>query len=118
MIYNEKINKKIIGKILDDCQSCPFVEKRFIVDGFDFHVYWDNNFFEGGMFFNPSWSHSNAFSCKTKDEFFMWMERLIMDAKKIYLNGGKYPDNYYDNEDEEMVYPEDVVVSSTRFMKE
>lgn len=96
----ETINKEIIGKVLDYCQSNPFNQKRFVVDGFDFHVYFDDKvgFFEVGMFFNPNWPHSNGFSCRTKDEFFYWMNELITDAKKIYVNGGKYPNDYYDKD--------------------
>ena len=86
-----------INSILDLVQGTPFRQSRFIVDGFAFHVYFNDRvgFFEVGMFFNPNWPHSNGFSCRTKDEFFHRMEELITDAKKIYVNGGKYPDNYY-----------------------
>ena len=94
----ETINKEIIGKILDCCQSNPFNQKQFVVDGFAFHVHWNNRFFEVGMFFNPKWGHSTGFTCKTKDKFFYWMNELITDAKKIYVDGGKYPDDYYDKD--------------------
>lgn len=79
-------------------QATPFLEKRTIVDGFDIHVYWDNvrNKFVGTMLFSPSWGHSHGIvGSDSKDKFFDSLVYEIEDAKKIFTNGGKYPDDYY-----------------------
>lgn len=94
-ITSQKIES--IKGILDKVQEKPFFVECFIVDGFDFHVYFDNRlgYFRVKMFYTPGWGHSNGFSCKTKEEFLREMERMIKEAKIIFTEGGRYPENYY-----------------------
>ncbi len=95
------IDKEKISAFLDDVQATPFLQKQIIIDGFDFHVYYDNvhngkNYFCVTIFFTPSWPHSNGFMAESKEKFFYETERFIEDARKIFTEGGHFPENYYE----------------------
>ena len=95
-----KLDREKISTFLDDVQKNPFHRKDIIIDGFDFHVHYDNanygrNYFCVTIFFTPSWPHSNGFMAETKEKFLEETERFIEDARKIFTNGGKFPADFH-----------------------
>ena len=67
-----------------------------IVDGFRFFIHWDpyRNWFEAPMFFDPEWSHKEYTYADTVDELVEKIAAKIADAKRLWTNGGRYPENY------------------------
>ena len=97
-----ELDREKISAFLDDVQKTPFRRKDIIIDGFDFHVHYDNahysrNYFCVTIFFTPSWPHSNGFLAESKEKFFYETERFIEDARKTFKNGGHFPEDYHDH---------------------
>ena len=78
--------------------TTPF-RQQTVVDGFSFQLHWDSNrqWFECVMSYTPSWSGHQYLYGRTIDELIKDAESAIKDCKKIYTNGGRYPENYYNN---------------------
>jgi len=84
-----------VNAALDAAFAKPMWVHTIIVDGFAFHIHWDDNRYWATMFFKPDWGHSHGCYGYTKERFIKSMSSLIGDAKKIYVNGGKFPIDYY-----------------------
>ena len=93
-----ELKRKIIGEFLDDVQKTPYLCKGIVVDGFAFLVHWDSKgkWFRATMMFTPEWGHTHGVTGRTKDSFFDEMVLEIQESKKIFTNGGKFPEDYYE----------------------
>lgn len=89
------MDKEKVEKYLDKALKEPYHCVSFVEEGFGFLLHHDKKYFRCTMMFNPSWGHTNGCSGATKDEFLEHMQELIADAKKIFKNGGKFPNDYF-----------------------
>jgi hypothetical protein len=94
-----KRDREEVGRFLDEVQKDPYFVLCTVVEGFAFHVYYDSQkyTFYGKMFFTPGWGHSHGLFGRTKDQFFDNMVLEIEDARKIFTEGGRLPEDYYDH---------------------
>lgn len=94
-----KRDREEIGRFLNEVQNQPYFVRCMVVEGFDFQVYYDSqkDTFYGKMFFTPGWGHSHGLFGRTKEQFFDNMVLEIEDARKIFTEGGRFPEDYHNN---------------------
>lgn len=84
-----------VNAALDAAFAKPMWVHTIVVDGFAFHIHWNGTYFTATMLFSPDWGHSHGCTGRTKECFLESMSYQIWDAKKIFVNGGKFPTDYY-----------------------
>lgn len=88
--------KKLI-EIAKKAAAKPYNVFRTVVDGFSLSVFYDTNrgWFECWVGYSPSWGHRNYIYGKTEEQLADAVKAQIAEDKKIYKDGGRYPENYY-----------------------
>lgn len=78
--------------VVEKSMANPLQVQTIIVEGFQFHIYWDNvrEIFVGIMSFTPHWPHTHSVYGKTPYDFMERIENEITESMKIYKNGGNY----------------------------
>ena len=76
----------------------PNYEFSTVYDGFSFGIYWDTNrrMLVCCMSYTPSWPHCHFIYGQDVEQFIENAKARIAEDKKIYKNGGKYPEDYYE----------------------
>lgn len=76
--------------------ATPMTCYETVVDGFKFMIHWDTrrNWFEATMSYTPGWAHLQYMYADTLTELIETVKHYISEAKRIYTNGGGFPENY------------------------
>lgn len=75
----------------------PYRVYHTVVEGFSFGVYWDTNhkWFECCMLYSPHYSGKSYIYGYDIDKLIENADAEIVDAKKTFINGGHFPEDYY-----------------------
>lgn len=89
---------KKLSEIAKKAIANPYRVFHTVFDGFSFGIYWDtkNGWFECCMLYSPSYSGKTYIYGHTVEQLIENAKAQIAEDKKIYKDGGKFPENYYE----------------------